>query len=80
MFREWIVFCRICAKKSRLDNLARHCRAIHGSHPRFLKRGQEPIRPFYVDWQLRMMNPEPTRKKCLDGSHSEETEDDEEEV
>ena len=62
--------CAVCARRSRYDVLGRHARRFHDGYKRVLRKGKKPRDPYYKDWVMRVMNPDPARRKFHDGSQS----------
>ena len=54
------MFCRYCGKRSRKDNIARHCDTQHRKDAALLKLHQVPTHKAWADdWQDRVTNADP---------------------
>ena len=58
--RAWFVFCRYCGKRSRKDNIARHCDRLHRKDAALLKLNQVPTHKAWADdWHDRVTHADP---------------------
>ena len=77
-----MVHCYVCGKRTRKDNLSRHCNDKHGFHMVMLRNDQKPLNPFCKNWEHYRDHPMPMqlrpRESRDSGSDDVEGSDDEE--